>query len=130
MARLPVAEHLPRKHGLRFRSAEELRVFEAFEEKQKGLPPELTISIGPNAVILVAGKPMEVDLLITHRGRAGIVEVDGPHHTKRYAADASRDALLRDAGVSLIERIVVEDTTDPKELRTFVERFLQRLITH
>lgn len=56
-----------------------------------------------------------------------MIEVDGPHHYKRAAADHSRDSLFTDAGVTQVERVVVEDTTDPKELDVFIERFLQRL---
>ena len=69
------------------------------------------------------------DFLITYRGKAGVIEVDGPHHHGRAAADQSRDRQLSDAGVQWIERIVVEDTTDTKNLDAFIEQFLSRLLT-
>jgi very-short-patch-repair endonuclease len=75
-----------------------------------------------------AGKNREVDFLVTYRGRAGVVEVDGDTHRNRYAADQSRDRFLRDAGINVVERIVAEDSNDPAALDLFVKRFLNRLI--
>jgi len=58
-----------------------------------------------------------------------VIEVDGPQHRNRAAADQSRDRQLQDAGVTLTERIVVEDLDQPAELDGFVERVLARLLT-
>ncbi len=58
-----------------------------------------------------------------------MIEVDGPQHRNRAAADQSRDRQLQDAGVTLTERIVVEDLDQPAELDGFVERVLARLLT-
>jgi very-short-patch-repair endonuclease len=55
--------------------------------------------------------------------------VDGAHHRNRAAADQSRDRQLQDAGVTLTERIVVEDLDQSAELDAFVERVLARLLT-
>jgi hypothetical protein len=125
---MPLKPNHPRKYGLNFRDAAEVRVFEAFERLQASLPPEDTILVAPNPVAFVAGKAREVDCLVTYRGRAGVVEVDGDTHRNRYAADQSRDRFLRDAGINLVERIVAEDTNDPTALDLFVRRFLNRLI--
>lgn len=69
------------------------------------------------------------DFLVTHRGRAGVIEVDGPHHHGRAAADQSRDRQLEDAGIVLVERIVVEDVTNETGLDLSIERFLSRLLS-
>ncbi len=58
-----------------------------------------------------------------------MIEVDGPQHRNRAAADQSRDRQLQDAGVTLTERIMVEDLDQPAELDGFVERVLARLLT-
>lgn len=78
--------------------------------------------------MFVAGKTRELDFLVTYRGRAGAIEVDGDTHRNRYAADQSRDAMVRDSGVSMVDRIVAEDTNDPNEVERFVRRFLSRLV--
>ena len=127
-SRVPLPESHPKRHGLSFRDHAEVLVFEAFERAQRRLPEESTILLAPNAGILVSGKPREVDLLVTYRGRVGAVEVDGSTHHKRWAADQSRDRQFLDAGVAIVERIVAEDTADPAELDRFVQRFLDRLL--
>ena len=58
-----------------------------------------------------------------------MIEVDGPQHRNRAAADQSRDRQLQDAGVTLTERIMVEDLDQRAELDAFVERVLARLLT-
>jgi len=114
--------------GLKFGSAEELKVYLALKSKQAKLPPEATIGILPGCAMKVANRKFWPDFLVTHRGRAGIIEVDGPHHHGRAAADQSRDRQLEDAGVSLVERIVVEDVMDGAGLDLMIERFLSRLM--
>lgn len=128
--RMPLPQGHPKKYGLNFRDPSEVRVFEAFERAQRRLAEEATLLIAPNAVVFVAGKTREVDLLVTYRGRAGVVEVDGDAHRRgnRYAADQSRDGFLRDAGVLLVERVAAEDTEDPAGIDRFVQRFLDRLV--
>ena len=39
---------------------------------------------------------------MTYRGRAGVIEVDGPHHASphRRASDLSREKRLRSAGIA------------------------------
>lgn len=117
-----------RVNGLNFASDEEVLVYQALLRKQKSLPGEETIAIMPGPGVRVAERNFFPDFVIAHRGRVGAIEVDGPHHFGRAVADHSRDSQLRDAGITHVDRIAVEETTDPKELAMFIERFLQRLL--
>lgn len=116
-----------RADRLNFASDEEVLMYQALVRKQKTLPSEATVAIMPSPGARVPDRTFWPDFIVTYRGRVGMIEVDGPHHHQRAAADHSRDSFFTDAGVTHVERIVVEDTTDPKELDVFVERFLQRL---
>jgi hypothetical protein len=114
--------------SLAFTNAGEQRVYQALKYLQeKELPPEETISIYPLPNGRVPGHTWEPDLLVTYRGRAGVLEIDGPDHRVRRAMDTSRDHLLRDAGVAYVDRIVVEVIDNPQELLTALKRFLRRL---
>lgn len=116
-----------RADRLNFASDEEVCVYQALARKQKSLPSETTIAIMPGPGARVPGRTFWPDFIVTYRGRVGMIEVDGPHHHQRAAADHSRDSFFTDAGVAYVERVVVEDTIDPTVLDLFVERFLQRL---
>jgi hypothetical protein len=118
---------LKRRGNLRFGSDEEILVYDALLRRQKALPQEGTIGILPGCALCTLRKTFWPDFLITHRGKAGVIEVDGPHHRGRAANDHSRDGYLRDAGIRLVERVVVEDTIDAATLDQFVERFLMSL---
>jgi hypothetical protein len=117
----------PIKDGMHFRSAEEVRVYDALVRWQVAAPETDTITIAPNCCAKTRERVLEPDFLVTYRGKVAGIEVDGPHHTGRAAADGSRDAKLRDGGVGFVERIVVEDTTNRDELDKFVQRFIRRL---
>jgi very-short-patch-repair endonuclease len=119
----------PRKDGLRFHNASELRMYEALVRAQQRRPHEATIGVLPGAGFRTSQRTFWPDFVITHRGRVAVIEVDGPQHRNRAAADQSRDRQLQDAGVTLTERIVVEDVDQPAELDAFVERVLARLLT-
>jgi hypothetical protein len=112
---------------LNFGSAQEVSLYKALLRRQCKLPAEATIAILPGPGTRVLGRTFWPDFVVTYRGRSGMIEVDGPHHHGRAAADHSRDALLSDAGVGHVGRITVEDTVSDAELDLFVERFLQRL---
>ena len=124
---LPNRDKLPRADRLTFGSAEEQRVYEVAKEVQAELSATETILVAPNPGVRVRGNTFTPDLLITYRGRVGIIEVDGPHHRKRYANDRSRDELFRDAGVAEVYRIPVEETTTSEQIREHLDRFLKRL---
>jgi hypothetical protein len=111
-----------------FRSREEQRVYQAFKRACDRRPDEDTLGIAPNpALVIQHGHTWEPDLVITYRGRVGVVQVDGPHHHGRFAAEASRDRILRHSGVAEIDHFTVEDTESDEDLDILVERFLQRL---
>jgi hypothetical protein len=109
-------ENHPRKDQLNFHTDGELRMYEALLRAQQKRPPEATIGILPGAGFRAAERTFWPDFVVTHRGRVGIIEVDGPKHRNRAAADQSRDRQLQDAGVVLTDRIMVEDTDAPTEL--------------
>ncbi|MFI0900801.1 hypothetical protein [Streptomyces sp. NPDC020983] len=114
--------------GLAFTNFGERRVYQALKHLQeKDLPAEETISIFPLPNGRVPNHTWEPDLLVTYRGRAGVIEIDGPNHRARRAVDTSRDHLLRDAGIAFVDRIPVEVIDDPQELLTSLKRFLRRL---
>ena len=83
-----------------------------------------TLVLGMNTrLLLVNGSVVEVDNVVVRRGRMAVVEIDGDTHRRgnRYAADHSRDQLLRDAGVHL-ERVVAEDMSKPNEYKPWCRR--------
>nr|AKV89109.1 hypothetical protein [Streptomyces rochei] len=113
---------------LAFTNSGEQRVYLALKHLQeKELPAEETISIFPLPNGRVLGHTWEPDLLVTYRGRAGVLEIDGPDHRARRAMDTSRDHLLRDAGIAYVDRIPVEVIDNSQELLSALKRFLRRL---
>jgi hypothetical protein len=120
-----------RRDGCVFESREELRVFEALVRAQGELPTDATISIFPLPLGRVGvGNTWTPDFVVVREGRAGLIEVDGPHHGGRRAADATRDRHWRNSGFVHIERILVEETVKDSELDALVRTFLKRLRTH
>lgn len=117
----------PMEDGLHFSNKWEHRVYTVLKQQQAGLPDNDTFGILALAGMRVLNHTYEPDLLITYRGRAGVIEIDGPHHKGRRSDDASRERLLRNAGVKYIDRIDVRDTTTPEEVHKFVTDFLKHL---
>ncbi|MGQ4374785.1 hypothetical protein ACN6K9_001656 [Streptomyces sp. SAS_267] len=116
------------REGFVFDSREEVLVYEALKRVQAALPEESTISIFPLPMGRVGvGNAWTPDFLVTVAGRVGIIEVDGPHHHKRFAADATRDRHWRNSGIVHIERILVEETSADIDLDALVRQFLTRL---
>lgn len=62
----------------------------------------------------------------TYRGRAGVIEIDGPPRKGRRSDDASRERLLRSAGVKYIDRLDVQNT-NTAEVQKFITDFLKHL---
>lgn len=113
---------------LSFTNQGELTVYRALKQiQEKDLPREDTIGIYPLAGGRIPGRTWEPDVLVSYRGRAGVLEIDGPHHNTRRALDTTRDHLLRDAGVGFVDRIPVEALENPTELTATLRRFLRRL---
>lgn len=88
--------------GMVFRSKTELRVAKALDHAG-------VIFLPPTKVRLTVGsdrQSREIDFLVYHAGRWGVLEVDGPWHTA--ASDVSRDAILRANGLTCIQRFDAE----------------------
>jgi hypothetical protein len=84
--------------GMVFRSKTELRVAKALDHAG-------AIFMPPTKMRLTAGherQSRELDFLVYHAGHWGVLEVDGPWHSR--AADESRDNLLRANGITCIRR--------------------------
>jgi very-short-patch-repair endonuclease len=82
-------------HGLTLRSQSEVKIAKALDLK---------------GVLFIAGAKIrlktergrqtrEVDFVIGHEGKWGILEVDGPHHADSTEADAWRDARFAEHGL-------------------------------
>lgn len=115
------------EEGLTFRSLAELQTYKALREIQDHTPPHEGMLIAPNTAVRVAGHTWEVDFLVTCGGRCGVLDVDGPSHRGRWAADRSRDKILEDAGIAYVDRLPAETVDDPEQLHLALERFLARV---
>lgn len=114
------------KDGLLFDRPEELTMYRALVALQEQMPSRHSLLIA-RAVVRVPGRTFKPDLLVVHKARAGVMEVDGSSHYGRAAADRSRDRLLEDAGVYYVDHLDAESASDSKECELFVERFIERL---
>ncbi|MEU2704574.1 hypothetical protein [Micromonospora aurantiaca (nom. illeg.)] len=130
--RVKLGESHPEEDGLHFTNRWELGTYRVLKEKQSALPPEETIGIFPLPGVRLDGRTWEPDFLVTYKGRAGVIEIDGPHHagTHRRSNDVSRDRQFRAAGVAYVDRLDVRDTTARSEVVAFVDSFLKRLLEH
>ncbi|MFF0745741.1 hypothetical protein ACFYVL_35660 [Streptomyces sp. NPDC004111] len=113
---------------LAFTNEGEQLVYRLLKHRQeKVLPVEETISIFPLPNGRIARRTWEPDFLVCYKGRAGILEIDGPHHNARRALDVTREHLMRDSGIAYIDRVPVESLQDRTELERVIDRFLRRL---
>ncbi|GCB45363.1 hypothetical protein [Streptomyces sp. NL15-2K] len=117
----------PVEDQLRFTNEWELDVYRVLRERQESLPDDETIGIVPLGGMRVRGWTFEPDLLITYRGYAGVIEIDGPHHKGHAGRDHSRSRLLLNAGVRYVDRLNVEEVNSRAEVEKFVDSFLTRL---
>ncbi len=101
----------PVEDGLTFGSDEERRVYQALKRIQGAFPEDDTIAIAPlPGVRLRSGNTWSPDVMVIGRGRALVVETDGPHHRnpRRYVDDRNRDLQWQRCGVPVV-RLAVED---------------------
>ena len=56
-------------------------------------------------------RDIEVDFIVTNRGKKIVVEVDGRQHEKQKNADSNRDALLASHGLDVV-RITTREIAD------------------
>jgi hypothetical protein len=113
--------------ALSFTNDGELKVYRALKRLQESAPGDDTLGIFPLAAGRLPGRAWEPDVLVTYKKRAGVLEIDGPHHNARRAMDMTRDSLWLDAGVAFAYRIPVEVLNDPRELDSSLKKFLKRL---
>jgi hypothetical protein len=108
----------PMQDALTFGSAEELLVYKSLRRLQDLLPKDASIAILPlPGTRFQNGSTRTPDFLVTGRGRAVVIEVDGPHHRapRRRVDDANLDLQWIRCGIPVI-RLAVEDITIEKEL--------------
>lgn len=122
IAPLPTAA--TQQDRLWFRDKAEVVMYEALKAKQKALPSNDTITIVPNPGVYILGRTWEPDFIVTYKRQAAIIEVDGATHTKKWAADQSRDALFEDSGIKFVRHIDVADAENPQRAAEFVDRFI------
>ena len=118
----------PVEDGLVFGSTGELRVYRALKRLQASFPEDDTIAIAPlPGVRLRAGSTWTPDVLIMGRGRALVIETDGPHHGRqhRYVDDRNRDLQWQRCGVQVV-RMAVEDLQDDDALATRLREEVRR----
>jgi hypothetical protein len=114
--------------GLYFTNPGELLVYRRLKSiQEEKFPRERGFAIFPLARGRIHGHTREPDFLIVHRGRTGILEIDGPHHNGRRSHDTSSEHLYRDAGISFVDRVSVEALNDEAELEQVLQRFFRRL---
>jgi hypothetical protein len=113
--------------ALSFTNDGELKVYQALKKIQAMCPSDDTLGIFPLAGGRLPGKTWEPDVLVTYKKRAGVLEIDGPHHNARRAMDKTRDSLWLDAGAAFVDRIPVEALSDPREFDASLRKFLKRL---
>lgn len=117
----------PIEDGLHFTNQWEHDVYKILKERQAQLPDNETIGIMPLGAMRVRGHTFEPDLVVTYRGRAGVIEVDGPHDKGRASDDKSRERLLRHAGIHYVDRLDVRDVEGREQVEKFVTDFLKQL---
>ena len=126
--RQPLTKPHPVKDGLHFRENSEVLVYDALMALQESRPKTDTICVAVAPAVRVGGRTFVPDFMVTLRGRAGIIEVDGGTHQKRYLADASKNDLLTDGGFCLVYRIPVEDTSNPADVKAHLDTFIARML--
>jgi hypothetical protein len=92
-------------NGMRFRSHTETRIAEALDEAN--------VLYFPLPVAVRHRVRFEVDFLVIHKGRVGVLEVDGPTHkptTRAY--EDSRAAWFEKSGIALFRHYPVSAVDD------------------
>lgn len=117
----------PHRGRARFDSTAEVLLYDALVTRQEAFPRFRTFGIAVHPLLRVRGHLFTPDLLLTYAGHSIAIEVDGPHHGRRWAADRSRDELLEDCGVP-VKRITVEDVGNTALREAWIDRTLTRLL--
>jgi very-short-patch-repair endonuclease len=110
-------------HGLTLRSHSEVKIAKSLDNK--GLmflaDPKIRLHTENHR------QTREVDFLIQHQGKWGILEVDGPQHEHSVEADKWRDARFGEQGL-LVVRVPADQCY--REPDAVVEMFLYKLAAH
>ena len=112
------------------RSTAQRRLLSGFRARQMQMPTirSLTILSEPEARVPGQWRPWRPDIVIAYRGLVCVVEVDGHHHDKRYAADVSPDHVLMKSGFAFVEQVCLEDVeTDDDDADLVVDWVIERL---
>jgi len=106
--------------GMIFRSQSEVKIAKTLDHR--GI-----FFIPPTRVRLNADKDSrqsrELDFVICHEGKWGVLEVDGPYHVREL--DAERDHLLSEHGISNIQRFPAERCY--QQPQAVIDEFLHHL---
>lgn len=87
--------------GMRFRSQAEIAIAHALDCQNAMYLPNCIARCHEQGV----PTNKEPDFFVIHKGRTGILEVDGPHHTsERRVLEQERERLFRLHGVRIVER--------------------------
>lgn len=100
----------------------------AYVRPRPALPEDDTIAIAPlPGVRLRSGNTWSPDVLVIGRGRALVIETDGPHHRspRRYVDDRNRDLQWQRCGIPVV-RLAVEDLGDDTVLTARLREEIQR----
>ncbi len=89
----PISKTGLTRDRLRFDQPAEVGVYEALRRAQEAFDQHDTLGIAPRVAIRVRGHTFRVDLLVTYKGRVGVIEVDGSSHYGKWSSDRSRDVL-------------------------------------
>lgn len=120
-----------RRDQMVFHSEAEILVYEELKRQQAKLAASseggVTIGISGNAGVWTGTRLRVPDLLVFLKGKVAAIEVDGPQHRSRAAADRSKDWLLEDTGIGFIERITAEDAVVEESRRDLVRRVIRKL---
>lgn len=84
-----------RWHGLSFRSKSELKIAKELDRTGALFLSDCKIRLKSET----HRQSREVDFLICHEGKWGILEVDGPHHANSAEADSWRDDRFLEHGI-------------------------------
>lgn len=88
--------------GMRFRSQAEIAIAHALDCQNAMYLPNCIARCRDSQGARTNKEP---DFLIIHKGRTGILEIDGPHHTsERRVSEQERERLFRLHGVRIVER--------------------------
>lgn len=106
---------------------EESLLYAALLARADCLNPYDGMVVLPQPWIVAKGRRFRPDYLVVMRSTLA-VELDDPTHYggQRFAADRSRDEILRDCGVPVL-RVPLEDTFTLALLEDWVDRILARV---